>query len=229
MTNYFKIYGQKGTGTNYISTILKTNFMNTQVFMNVGGWKHGKIIELPNEVELVNSIDSHIKLKLNVQETIGLFENKHIKFIVMIKNPYMWIMSVAGHKKNLIENKTFVIKQIKIWNLMYSNYKHYIESEKAYLIKYEHLLKDPDSILNDLKTKFNLKRKFLNSYNLETRKLCANTDSNLGKCHKEHFDKEKYINQDINKILSKDIIELINNTIDNKLMNFYNFNFLKNN
>ncbi len=34
---YIKIYGQMRTGTNYISTVLERNFLNTKVFMNVGG------------------------------------------------------------------------------------------------------------------------------------------------------------------------------------------------
>ena len=74
MTYYFKIYGQKRTGTNYISTILVNNFLDTKVFMNVGGWKHGKIIQIPNKKNLVNRVDNNTKNKINVTETINLFK-----------------------------------------------------------------------------------------------------------------------------------------------------------
>ena len=63
MTYYFKIYGQMRTGTNYISKILVNNFLDTKVFMNVGGWKHGKIIQIPNNINLVNTVDNTTKKK----------------------------------------------------------------------------------------------------------------------------------------------------------------------
>jgi hypothetical protein len=226
MTNYFKIYGQKRTGTNYISTILEKNFLDTKVFMNVGGWKHGKIIEIPNKTELVNTVDFHTKKKINVSETINLFKKNTVKFIVMIKNPYMWINSICNQYKKSVEDSSFIIKQIKIWNTLYTNYKQYIESKKAYLIKYEDLIQDPDSVLEDLIKEFNLKRKFKNSFKLETKKLKANSDANIGNCMNKDFDKTKYINPNINKILSKNIIEIINNNIDFKLMDFYNYDML---
>jgi hypothetical protein len=229
MTNYFKIYGQMRTGTNYISTILEKNFLDTKVFMNVGGWKHGKIIEIPNKKELVNRVDKHTQKKINVSETINFFKKNTVKFIVMIKNPYMWINSICNFNNKSVENSSFIIGQIKIWNTLYTNYKQYIESKKAYLIKYENLIQDPDSVLEDLIKEFNLKRKFKNSFKLETKKLLPNSDASIGKCTNNDFVKTKYINPNINKNLSKNIIEIINNNIDFKLMDFYNYDIYYNN
>ena len=58
---YFKIYGQMRTGTNYMSSLIKNNFSETNIFMNVGGWKHGKIIEFPNNIDLLNYVDINTK------------------------------------------------------------------------------------------------------------------------------------------------------------------------
>jgi len=226
MTNYFKIYGQLRTGTNYISTILETNFLDTKVFMNVGGWKHGKIIEIPNEKELLNTIDGHTKNKINVSETINLFKKNTVKFIVMIKNPYMWINSICNCSNKSVKDSSFIIEQIKIWNTLYANYKQHIESKKAYLIRYENLIQDSDSVLEDLIKEFNLKRKFENSFKLETKKLLANSDATLGKCCSEDFDKTKYINPNINKFLPRNIMKIINNNIDFRLMDFYNYDIV---
>ena len=167
MTYYFKIYGQMRTGTNYISTILVNNFLDTKVFMNVGGWKHGKIIEIPDKKNLVNTVDNNTKNKINVTETINLFKINKVKFIVMIKNPYMWINSICEFSKKLLNDHSFIIEQIKIWNTLYTNYKEYIESGKAYLIKYEKLIQDPESVLENLIKEFNLKRKFKDTFELE--------------------------------------------------------------
>ena len=229
MTIYFKIYGQMRTGTNFISTILKDNFFDTKVFMNVGGWKHGKIIEIPNEKELINTVDEHTKKNINIPDTINLFKNNSVKFILMIKNPYMWINSICKFEHKSLEDSSFVIEQIKTWNSLYTNYKKYIENKKAYLIKYENLIKDPYYILEGITKEFNLKRKFNSSFKLETKILHANSDINIGDCINEDFDKTKYINPDIGKVLSKNTIKIINNHIDLNLMKFYNYDIFYNN
>lgn len=226
MTYYFKIYGQMRTGTNYISTILVNNFLDTKVFMNVGGWKHGKIIQIPNKKNLVNRVDNNTKNKINVTETINLFKINKVKFIVMIKNPYMWINSICKFKKKSLNEHSFIIEQIKIWNTLYTNYKQYIESGKAYLIKYEKLIQEPESVLENLIKEFNLKRKFKDSFELEKKKLGANSDAALGKTHDKDFDKTKYINPNINEILTNNIIKIINNNIDFKLMDFYDYEII---
>ena len=229
MTYYFKIYGQKRTGTNYISTILLNNFLDTKVFMNVGGWKHGKFIKIPDEKNLVNTVDENTKNNINVPETINLFKINKFKFILMIKNPYMWINSMCKHENKSVENSSFIIKQIKIWNTLYTNYKQYIESGEAYLIKYEKLIQEPDSVLENLIKEFNLKRKFKNLFKLEKKKLHPNSDYNIGMHTNKDFDKTKYINPNINKILTNNIIKIINNNIDFKLMDFYGYDIIYDN
>lgn len=217
------------TGTNYISTILVNNFLDTKVFMNVGGWKHGEIIQIPDKKNLVNTVDKKTKNKINVPETINLFKINIVKFIVMIKNPYMWINSICKFNRKSVNTHSFIKRQIKIWNTLYTNYKQYIESGKAYLIKYEKLIQEPGSVLEDLIKEFNLKRKFKNSFELETKELCANSDTSLGRHNNTDFDKTKYINPNINKILPRNIIKIINNNIDFKLMDFYNYDIIYDN
>ena len=197
--------------------------------MNVGGWKHGKIIQIPNKKILVNTVDKNTKKKINVTETIGLFILNKVKFIVMIKNPYMWINSMCKFKKKSLNDHSFIIKQIKIWNTLYTNYKQYIESGKAYLIKYEKLIQEPESVLENLIKEFNLKRKFKDSFELEKKILYPNSDAFLGYARNKDFDKTKYINSNINEILTNNIIKIINNNIDFKLMDFYDYDIIYDN
>tara|TARA_Y100000741_G_scaffold359915_1_gene341332 strand:- start:35 stop:628 length:594 start_codon:yes stop_codon:yes gene_type:complete len=197
--------------------------------MNVGGWKHGKFIKIPDEKNLVNTVDENTKNNINVPETINLFKINKVKFILMIKNPYMWINSMCKHENKSVENSSFIIKQIKIWNTLYTNYKQYIESGEAYLIKYEKLIQEPDSVLENLIKEFNLKRKFKNSFKLEKKKLHPNSDYNIGMHTNKDFDKTKYINPNINKILTNNIIKIINNNIDFKLMDFYGYDIIYDN
>jgi hypothetical protein len=222
---YFKIYGQMRTGTNYISSILVNNFINTTVFMNVGGWKHGKLIEFPTDIELVNMVDVNTVKNIEIDKKIDIFAKNKVNFLVIIKNPYMWIHSVLTYKKKEITPSN-VIKYIKNWNDIYSNYKDYIECGKAYLVKYETLLQHPDQTLDKIKKKFNLIKK-KSKYIFENNILSANNDYTIGKTINEIFDKNKYISPIISKYLSNDIITIINENIDKTLMKFYKYNLEK--
>lgn len=227
MTNqikYFKIYGQLRTGTNYMSSLIKNNFSDTTVFMNVGGWKHGKIIEFPNDIELVNKIDITTKNNIDIDKTIDLFTKNNVNFLVIVKNPYMWIHSVSIYKQKEISPE-FLIQHILLWNETYSNYKDYIECGKAYLVKYETLLQEPNETLDKIKNKFSLTKKN-NEYILENNILHANNDYNIGRTKQIIFDKNKYISPNITNYLSNDMIQLVNKHIDKTLMKFYDYNLL---
>jgi len=224
LIKYFKIYGQLRSGTNYLSTLIINNFSETTVFMNIGGWKHGKLIEYPNNYELLNTVDSITKNNCNIQETINLFKNNNVKFLVIVKNPYMWIHSVSIYKNKEI-TREFIIDNISIWNETYSNYKDYIQCGKAYLVKYEILLEEPNEILDKINNKFNLTKKNP-EYVLEKNILSANCDYNIGRTKKRVFDKNKYISPNITNYLSNDIIEIISENIDKTLMKFYDYDLL---
>jgi hypothetical protein len=222
---YFKIYGQIRTGTNYISSIILNNFSDTIVFMNIGGWKHGKLIEIPNVIELVDTVDINTKNNIEIDNTIDLFTNNKVNFLVIIKNPYMWIHSVSTILKKEITPE-FVIEYITIWNDIYSNYKYYIENGNAYLVKYEILIEQPNETLNKIKNNFNLTKKNL-EYIFENKKLSKNSDSNIGKTINVIFDKNKYIKPNISDYLSNNIITIINENIDITLLKFYEYDLEK--
>ena len=224
MVQYFKIYGQKRTGTNYVASLITQSFMNVNVYMNVGGWKHGPIIEFPNSYNLLNTVDKKTAQGINKNKTIELFKNKEIYFIVTIKNPYMWMYSISQFENKKL-NESYIISKIKEWNTNYLNYKTYIEQNKAYLIKYEDIIQDQKKIFQDMKNRFGIE-----IYNADidiVYKLLPNNDNDLGKTSKKQFDKTKYIQPNISNYLSKDSIRIINKTIDTSLLNFYNYSIQK--
>lgn len=221
---YFKIYGQMRTGTNYVSSLIKNNFSDTTVFMNIGGWKHGKIIEFPNDIELVNKIDITTKNNIDIDKTIDLFKNNNVNFLVIVKNPYMWIHSISIFKNEIISSK-FIKNYIRQWNETYSNYKDYIECGKVYLVKYETLLQEPHETLDKIKNKFSLTKKN-SEYILEDKVLKENNDSTIGKTKNITFNKSKYISPNITIYLLNDMIQIINEHIDKTLMKFYDYDLL---
>ncbi len=145
----------------------------------------------------------------------------------MIKNPYMWISSIFTRNKKSMKDLSFTTEQIKIWNEFYTDYRQYIESKTAYLIRYEDLIHDVDNALGYISKEFNLKRKFENSFELENKKLRANGDTTICNCYDRPFDKQRYINPDILKIIPKNIIETINANIDHSLMEFYRYKIVQ--
>lgn len=217
---YFKIYGQKRTGTNYLTALFLNNFLDTKVFMNIGGWKHGKFVEYPNKNNLLNTVDKRTKDEIEVDETLNLFVEKKVNFIIIIKNPYMWIKSISEAERKQI-TPGFVKDHIKLWNDHYSNYMQYIQNGTASLVKYESLLTDPVGIMDSIKQKFKLSTN--NDYVFEKRKLLPCSDSGLGSTMNKICDASRYINPDVSKYLTKNIINIINETIDTKLMTFYDY------
>lgn len=224
---YFKLYGQKRTGTNYFASIIINNFENTKVFMNVGGWKHGKIINIPDGESLVKFVDTITKKKINIENTINLFKNNLVNFIILIKNPYLWIYSMSNFENQKITSR-YVKKRINTWNFYNKKYKIHIENNNAYLVKYEDLIKNPEETMNNIKLKFNLNQKN-NVYKFEKNELHANGDASIGKIKNKKFKNDHYLNEElyIKKFLEKDIIKLINNTIDKSLLEFYQYNLVK--
>lgn len=217
---YFKIYGEKRTGTNYLVSCILKNFLDVDVFMNVGGWKHGIINEFPNNIDPDKKLDAFIINKINITKIIDLFKNNNINFLITIKNPYMWIYSVSIFEKKQLTSE-YVISKIQLWNKHYSDYKNYIENGKAYLVKYETLLEQPTETLDKIKQKFNLTNNSV--YRFERKKLRANNDGTKGKTLDVLFDRTIYTKIEPSKHLTNDIIKTINNTIDITLMNFYGY------
>ena len=70
--NYVKIYGLQRSGTNYMAHLLNTNFKNTKVLVNLGGWKHGAYA---------------------AEWILG----QKVPLLIVVKNPYAWLKSVHDY------------------------------------------------------------------------------------------------------------------------------------
>lgn len=63
------------TGTNYILSIILNNFLDTKVFMNVGGWKHDNFNLTKKNPEY---IFENNKLSKNLDYNIGKTINEKL-------------------------------------------------------------------------------------------------------------------------------------------------------
>jgi len=221
---YFKINGIYRSSTNYVSSILLNNFLDTTVFMNVGGWKHDEIIEFPDNIELVKHVDVNTKNNIKIEETVNLFANNKVHFIITVRDPYRCISSFSEWDKTEITPE-FLIRYVTNWNKLYFNYKCYIECQKAFLIKYEELLQQPNQIMDKIKSNFNLIKR-QSEYIFENKKLLANSDSCIGRTSNIVFKTDEYLKQNIFKLLSSESIKIINDNINIQLLKFYDYKLL---
>ena len=66
-------------------------------------------------------------------------------------------------------------------------------------IKSETLLQETDKILKDIEKKYNLERKYEDSFKLQKNKLAACVDIDIGRCYDKIFDPSIYINTQIDQ------------------------------
>jgi len=215
---YFKQYGAMRTGTNYIRYLLAKNFSDIHIFMNIGGWKHGPHInKIQNKIILNNTVDYKTRKEWIIKQEIlfNIFATNNIIYIVSIKDPYAWVVSFAKfrNKMHKITNPTFIKMIIKkYWNSAYRSYLKYIDDQYWLFIKYEDLINNHEKVLDIIKNKFSLKKKY-NKYLNTTYKLAPNTDFNLFNTTQKTIDIDYYIKKKYLEELPKHIIKLINKYI----------------
>lgn len=211
-----KIYGLQRSGTNYLSTLLQKNF-DVEVWMNLGGWKHGFINKNPSKDEIFNNTDYLTKLKYKDEYIIDLFSNKQVNFLCIVKNPYNWLIS---YKKflDLTKKKFELVNSVNLWNDIYLNY---INNDIT-IIRYEDLLNNFNKTLLLIKDKYDLKSKTKNFIN-ENKVLKRNADKNIGETLNE-----KFINKKINikEYFSSKELKIINKTLNKDLMKKFNYDYL---
>ena len=135
---YIKQYGIQRSGTNYMRAVFEMN-TDCRVLANIGGFKHGKI---------TNKTDySQVKTELSKEEIAkidSMLQQGKIPKIVIIRNPYSWIPSIARYLNKKI---TLYFIQEQLWKYIELN-THWVEN-CDYIIYYEELLCCPDKILQN--------------------------------------------------------------------------------
>lgn len=201
----FRHYGLQRSGTYYLEGLMYRYF---EVWCRNGGsgpkWKHSL-------------------------EMAPLEED--IFYLAIAKNPYLWIESIAYRSPmdyikrqtlypaqekgcNVGKHNINIVNAAKTWNHFYQNWASQ-SKEKVYLMRYEDLLKDRDSILSEIQMKFGLERREnpLSYKTKETTILDKNMDSS----------KRKYYQNEKPQYLTEDHIDLITQNIDADLLSFFEY------
>ena len=202
----FKIFGERHTGTNALSSFIIENFNIKFLYYDYLGWKHRLA---PNETEIQ---------KFATQETIFLFT---------FRNPYSWLKAMHRdpyyyHYPKITELNFFEFVQFQIedyenlimlWNQKNSSYLEMINKVPiSMLVKVEDFHNDQQSYFNKISSKIEFNGNFIPM----ERYLNGRGQSS-----------DKSVTESLSiPNLSREEIEVINRYLDKDLMKELNYNLL---
>mgnify|MGYP000574649895 CR=1 FL=1 len=164
------IYGLQRAGTNYTEAVILENFKDVR-FLNehfpdcLPTQKHFRLYD---EKFIIPSLqfqnNFHFPSFKQFDEKVEeLTQQKDLKYVVVVKNPYAWyqsFMRLANRTKHITYRKKHINGHFVIdWNLFHSKWLSFFNEcpEKIELVKYEDLVKDFDGTMKALENKFGLK------------------------------------------------------------------------
>lgn len=202
----FKIFGERHTGTNALSSFIIENFNIKFLYYDYLGWKHRLA---PNETEIQ---------KFATQETIFLFT---------FRNPYSWLKAMHRdpyyyHYPKITELNFFEFVQFQIedyenlimlWNQKNLSYLEMINKVPiSMLVKVEDFHNDQQSYFNKISSKIEFNGNFIPM----ERYLNGRGQSS-----------DKSVTESLSiPSLSREEIEVINHYLDKDLMKELNYNLL---
>jgi len=232
MRDWIKIYGLPRTGTNYVQSLISTNFIiqTTHFF----GWKHaapfykidwtGSDWAKPFGMERPDIVAKALPIKDEVEKAL---EIGRFYFIITVKNPYAWYVSNKsfGHLKLKRDGITVLDEKFMEWyNERNNQYYDYYQTKpfNTHFIKYEDFYHNGYiNVLNEVQKKFNLEIRHKEYSNFT--KVIGNP-SDLSP-RGEH-DIKKYEDGFYLDLLGQEAIKFISKYVDKKLMNFFNYEIL---
>lgn len=198
-----KVFGERNTATVYLEWLLRNNLKVNLLDYYTLGWKH-RLAPGKDEIQPV--------------------EDNSILFLCLVKNPYSWLLSMYrkpyGQEKlkelNFSEFLRFPYgdyrNPIVMWNIKNQSFLNLKEEVKYHgLIRYEDLLKDPQTSLELLSSKFGLNK---------TRHWFINLDKYITNHHgitDNPFHKDYYIQEKWRNEYSVEDIQFIKNQLDVEL------------
>jgi|10_taG_2_1085330.scaffolds.fasta_scaffold80598_1 hypothetical protein len=226
-----KQYGLERTGTNYIKALLEYNLEDSRVLSNMFGLKHEKYIK-PNLVTYNPNTDKNVITDIPPGQIAAIknkFINKEIYYVIIIKNPYSWVISynncqwIAANNGPL--NKDKINRYIKRWNTVNKDWIDNIlkpNTDKSFGVFYNDLISQPDVIIKMISEKFNIPIspvfKNINNLMVPGTDVCSSKNISGAIFNKKDY----YLNEGYMKEIHPQFIEIINNSIDNDIIKYFN-------
>jgi hypothetical protein len=250
MDKIVKIYGERNTGTNYLVEMFKLNF-EIKVLKGAVDPKINRFINFSPNPEMLRDLYfelankyvlgwKHSEIKIDDFYTENESFLQKVRFIVLIKNPYSWLLSLYrrpyhyfGNKnasfENFLESPWRTMKRdnsriseyrnpIDMWNRKNKSYIDLKSCFNVIIIKYEEMIKDHIKTLRYIEKALKLTKKndSLSNFNKSTK------DSN------KDFDfyKDYYGNERWKQKLTNENIKTINSYLNKDLIKYFDYGLL---
>lgn len=242
-----KIYGERNTGTNYLSNLIALNF-SVRLLPGVVPTLVDKVqAAVPGESwvkDLYFRATQHSNLgwKHSFVPAARLDKRRCVAlngFITLTKNPYSWLLSLYKrpyHSKQgtvssfedflktrwetvARENASNAYRNpVDIWNSKNSSYLKLATKYKTKLLKYENLLAIPEESLEEIGSSFGLPRKSAEWLNVEG---STKQDDRSFSGYQDY-----YLNERWRQELSPKVIEFVNSQLDDHCMAEFGYGYL---
>jgi hypothetical protein len=230
MSNIFKIYGLRTSGTNWLQWLIESNIKDSVVLRNQLAWKHGNPtntidwsgvqIEWDDKASLGNEyfqiLESWKSEKLSNTKTIlemkeeieQKFNSGNIIHCFIVKHPYSWMDSRINKRKKDLNT------EITDWNERIKSYFNFEYPSKV-IISYEKLNMNPKSIIESISNQFGLSMadEFKDTeknltHGFDVNGIRTKLDVDYTKYFKSKFDKNTI--QKIDSLLDTESLKLYN-------------------
>lgn len=249
MTKLVKIYGERNTATNYLSRLLRLNLR----IKEIPGVVPPPIAKLQNLLPGNEWIkDAYfffaypynlgwkhtcIKPVAELQKQ-ALVQNNDLVILTITKNPYSWLLSLHRNPYNQYystkpdfetflsspwktvrrdNTRKWLATPVELWNI--KNYSYLQLSKlRALNLTAEGILLDPQAMVDEISRQFAIDRlsgEFVD-YDRSTKAMGKN---------REYY-RDYYLNERWRDAMSTEAIEIINQTVDKKLMGHFDYKVL---
>jgi len=240
-----KIYGERNTGTNYLSKLINLNLHAIQI-EGIAPQKILKLQKLAPGKELIRDLYFQLSFNKNLGwkhscinsyklKNSILYKKNSPAIITLTKNPYAWLLSLYRnpyhqHYRKKPDFKTFLLQPWKtvLRDKLQSNLENPIElwnqKNSSYIqddylnLTSESIIKNPEAIIDEISQKFNIQKKnnhFIN-YHQSTKE--RKKDNNY---YLDYYQNEKWQQE-----LNDEIIYIINQSLDKKVLKHFGYRLL---
>jgi len=244
-----KIYGERNTGTNYLTKLIRLNLSVVQLPGTIPKWVRSLQNRLPGsewvrDVYFFGAYPRNLGWKHAAARAPDKLKNclpgGPICFLTLTKNPYAWLLSLhrmpyhqknssAGDFQTFLKTPWETVRRenaprklsspVALWNLKNRSYLKLKAAAPTLNIRYEDLLENPAAVLGEISQTFSLGWKSSSFVNYE-QPAKAHAKNNA-------FYRDYYLNEKWRAGLSPASVKLINRQLDAEVMQAFNYEWVE--
>ncbi len=245
LSPFVKLYGERNTGTNYLSQLLERNLQVILLPGTIPSWLQwiSPRMEWPRDLYFALTFSKNLGWKHRMAPTpeeLANFANdiKSVCFVTVTKNPYSWLLSLYRRPyhnysrmpsfEEFLQRPWPTVRReghpepfpnpVVIWNEKNRSYVNLSAYASCLNLRYEDLVLNPESTIEKIASHFALSRKSPTFLNVE--------ESTKGDRQTFSEYQEYYLRERWREKLTPQAIALINRHLDLSLLSHFGYSLL---